>query len=501
MGIIREESRDLGLTILLLCELQGWSLRELGRRSGIDKGSINGYVKGTVKPIPRNLARLMAAFRISPLRLERLISLSRAFRLACEDAAQPGEGEAGQAPGQAARGLAGKIGGAAFDAMAPFLQQLARLDRSPAPRAEDRLWAERLWSKLELLPAGEQSRVQDLAVDVLLGDDRSWALAERLCLASTAAAANRADEALRLARLAMRIAEHVPDPDLRPRLLGWVEPFLANAFRVGGDLAASVQALAHADELWEQGAAGAPAGLLDETRRLDLKASLLMYYGRFDEVQALLADALHGAPTELARARLLIKQARNLEFAGQYEAALEALKEVKPLIDAKGDPRLVFAHDFNKTVNLLHLGRYGEAELLLPRVEALTDPGNELDGLRLRWLQGRTWAGLGRRAEAVAALSQVREYFLSERIVYDFAVVSVELGTLYLEQGRTREVQELAERMMWIFDSQGVHQEALAALALFCQAVKSGDVQAEWSRRLVKYLYRAEHDPRLRFEP
>ena len=384
-------------------------------------------------------------------------------------------------------------GWAATKAARPGLK--ADLLRRQAPRHRE--WAQERWSRLKKLPARQQEKV----VDVLLGDDRSWALAERLCLASTAAAANRADEALRLARLAVHIAEHVPDPSLRLRLLGWVEPFLANALRVGGDLAASAQVLAHADELWEQGAAGAPAGLLDETRRLDLKASLLMYYGRFEEVHSLLADALQGARTEQARARLLIKQARNLEFAGQYEAAIEALREVKPLIDAKSDPRLVFAHDFNKTVSLLHLDRYGEAALLLPRVAALTDPGNELDGVRLRWLQGRTWAGLGRRAEAVAALSQVREYFLSERIVYDFAMVSVELGTLYLEQGRTRQVPELAERMMWIFDSQGVHKEALAALALFCQAAQAGEVQAEWTRRLVKYLYRAEHNPNLKFEP
>ena len=490
------DPRDLGLTILLLCELQDMSLRELGRRSGIDKGSINAYVKGTVRPIPRNLARLTAAFRITPLRLERLISRSRAFRLAYEDASQQGEGEAAQASTEAPGALGGKLCGAVLDAMAPFLQELDQLDRGPAPRAEDRLWAESVWSRLEPFPAEDQS----VAVDVLLGDEKSWALAERICLASETAAANRADKALRLARLAVRIAEHVPDADFRPGLLGWVEPFAANALRVKGDLAVSAEALVVADALWEQGAAGVPSGLLDDTRRLDLKASLLMYYGRFEEVQALLADAMKDARTEQARARLLIKQARNLEFAGRYEDALEVLAEAKLLINAKKDPRLLFAHDFNKTVNLLHLDRFREAERLLQKVEALTDPGNELDGVRLRWLQGRTWAGLGRKAEAVAALAAVREYFLTEEIAYDFAVVSVELGTLYLEQGHPGPVRELADQMKWIFEGQGIHQEALAALALFCQAAQAEEAQAQWTRRLVKYLYRAEHDPRLRFE-
>lgn len=489
------DPRDLGLTILLLCELQNMSLRELGRRSGVDKGSINAYVKGTVRPTPRNLARLTEAFRITPLRLERLISRSRAFRLSYV-ADQQGEGAAVQAPAEAPRELEGKISSAALDAMAPFLEELGQLDRGPAPHAEDRLWAESRWSLLKPLTAADQS----VAVDVLLGDERSWALAERICLASETAAANRADEALRLARLAVRIAEHVPDQDFRPCLLGWVEPFAANALRVKGDLALSAETLAHADGLWEQGAAGTPPGFLDESRRLDLKASLLMYYGKFQEVQTLLAAAMKDARTEQARARLLIKQARNVEFAGQYETALNVLAEAKPLIDAKKDPRLLLVHDFNKTVNLLHLDRFREAERLLPKVEALTDPGNELDGVRLRWLQGRTWAGLGRRTEAVAALAAVREYFLTEEIAYDFAVVSVELGTLYLEQGRPGPVRELADQMQWIFARQGIHQEALAALALFCHAAQAEEAQAQWTRRLVKYLYRAEHDPRLRFE-
>ncbi len=226
-----------------------------------------------------------------------------------------------------------------------------------------------------------------------------------------------------------------------------------------------------------------------------------MYYGRFEEVHALLADAMQAARSEHERARLLIKKANTLIFAGRYEAALKMLAEAKPLIDAKDDPRLHLVHDFNKTVSLLHLDGFREAERLLPKVEALTDPGNELDGVRLRWLQGRTWAGLGRRAEALAALAAVREYFLTEEIAYDFAVVSVELGTLYLEQGRSGPVRELADQMKWIFVGQGIHHEALAALALFCHAAQAEEAQATWTRRLVKYLYRAEHDPRLQFEP
>lgn len=367
----------------------------------------------------------------------------------------------------------------------------AELLRRKAPR--HRRWAEERWSRIKKLKACEQAR----AVEALLGDDRSWSLAERLCLASNEAAANRADEALRLAQLAMKLAEQVPDEDFRLHLLGWVEPFLANALRVGGDLASSARSLAHADELW---AASASFGLLDEARRLDLKASLLMHYGRFEEVNSILAEALRRAQSDRARARILIMHARNLELAGEYEAAIEALEKVRPLIDTKNDPRLLFAHDFNKAVSLTHLGKYAEVEPLLLLIEAMTDDGNELDRVRLRWLQGRVWAGLGRRNEGIAALREVREYFHNERIAYDFAVVSTELGSLYLELGFNRSVQQLAEEMLWIIESQGVHKQALEALVLFCRAARIEKAQADWTRRLVKYLYRAQNNPNLKFE-
>ena len=355
-----------------------------------------------------------------------------------------------------------------------------------------RRWAEERWSRLKKRKDWEQEK----AVEALLGDDRSWALAERLCFASTEAAANRADEALRLARLAVRIAEHVPDEELRPHLLGWVEPFLANAQRVGGWLADSSRTLAHADEMW---AAGAPFGMLDEARRLDLKASLLMYYGRPEEVRSLLNLALKNAQTDNARARLLIQWAGNLELAGEYKAALEVLEQARPHIDAKSDPRLLLVHDFNKAVNLTHLDRYSEAEPLLPLIEVGTDPANELDMVRLRWLKGRIMTGVGRTPEGLAALSEVRVYFLVEGIAYDFAVVSVEMGTLFLEQGRAGMVRELADQMKWIFQSQGIHKQALEALALFCHAVQMEEAQVDWARRLVKYLNRAQNNPSLRF--
>ncbi|HET9228853.1 MAG TPA: helix-turn-helix transcriptional regulator [Thermoanaerobaculia bacterium] len=263
----RYSARDLGLAIDQLCEITGITRNELSRRSGIDKRSLNRYVKGEVWPTPQTLNRIAAVFNLPSRIFERLAPRCRASRLDVEESLRSGPEEA--------QGLKEKIGNAALDAMAPFLQQLERLDRGTNPLAEDRLWAEALWARWEALPDEQRARTQEIVSEVLLGDERTWALAERFCLASASAAADRIDEAMRLTHLASRLAQHVPGESWRQRLLGWVELFRSNAQRAGGDLAASATTLAQADALWERGATGSPAGLLDESRRLDLKAALV----------------------------------------------------------------------------------------------------------------------------------------------------------------------------------------------------------------------------------
>jgi hypothetical protein len=71
---------------------------------------------------------------------------------------------------------------------------------------------------------------------------------------------------------------------------------------------------------------------------------------------------------------------------------------------------------------------------------------------------------------------------------------------LYLEEGRTAEVKRLVLLMEPVFRDQGVHAEAQKALELFRQAVGLETLTVELVRRLVAYLYRAQHNPELRFE-
>jgi len=360
----------------------------------------------------------------------------------------------------------------------------------------DRRRAATLWKSLRALPPQRRR----LAVE---GERRywTWALAERLCEESVRAAAHRADEGVELSRLALRVAELAPGSEpWRSRLLGWVWAFVANARRVQGDLPGAEEGFLRSDRLLEMGADADP-GLLDATRPLDLKASLRRYQGRFDEALALLEQALKANGGDVARARIRINKANTLELQGDFEKAIAELHQAESLLKGSQDIRILWVVEHSLIRNLFQLGRYMEAEKRLPEARRrAVETGNELDLLRVLWAEGTVAAGLGQREQAVAALEQVRRYFNVHRIAYDAALVSLELAVLYLEEGRTGEVKRLSEEMFWIFKAQGVHQEALAALRLFCEAGAREEVSADLARRLIEYLSKARSQPGLRFE-
>jgi tetratricopeptide (TPR) repeat protein len=328
----------------------------------------------------------------------------------------------------------------------------------------------------------------------------TWAHAERLALESERAAPNDADRAVELAGLAVRLAEKVPVPEAcRPFLLGWCWAFLGNARRVSGHLPDAEGGFRQADRLWQQGQ-GDPWPL-DASRLLDLKASLRMYQGRFGEAVPFLDQALNEASTETGRCRLLIKQATILLFEEQYSQALNRLEQAEALVNEVDDPRTILVLRFNVVVNLAQLEKYADADTRLEDVRRRAVAlGNRLDLVRVLWIQARVWAGLGRRDEAVAAFRQVQEELTSRNIPFDAALVSLELAVLWLDEGRTKEVKELALSMAWIFDSQEVHKEALAALTLFREAALKEAATAALTRRVLRFLERARAAPELRFE-
>ncbi|HSK81376.1 MAG TPA: hypothetical protein VLQ45_33290 [Thermoanaerobaculia bacterium] len=377
-----------------------------------------------------------------------------------------------------------------------------------AELARSRFEAPALWEKLaRYSPEKRRGLIQD--TDRFL----SWGLCELLCRQSREVTTGDAVQAVELAELAVLVADRLPanrpfEPEwlCELRALAWA--YLGNARRVLGELRSAEEAFSRADELWTKGEAevGDPLGYGPVI--LDLQASLLRDQRRFREavmyLDQVVAAYRDGRPevrdTHLA-GRALVNKAYTLDQMGEPERALEALREAAPLVDSKRDPRLFLCLQHNLLLFLTNLGRHREAAALLPKVDTLTrEVGNALDLVRLRWAEGRIAAGLGQTARAVELFQSVRQDFLTQGIGYDAALVSLELAALYAREGKTAEMKELAGEMLPVFQSRDVHREALAALAVFQQAVAREAAGAELVGRVAAFLDRARHDPGLRFD-
>ena len=221
-----------------------------------------------------------------------------------------------------------------------------------------------------------------------------------------------AGRAVELAELAVLIAGFAPgEESWRWRLQGFAAAHRGNARRVGGDLPGADEAFRRALELLGggparrsgaafRGAGSQPGGLFTHRSRPSAGS------GGPSRPRA---GGQSGSPA----AKSSDPEGASPGSGRDYEGALAMLRQAGPLnAEQKNDRRLASMLRQNPALLLCHLGRYAEAEALLPEIRVLTmQLDNKLDSLRLRWLEGRVAAGLGRAEEALAALSQVRAGF------------------------------------------------------------------------------------------
>jgi tetratricopeptide (TPR) repeat protein len=460
------EPEELGLGLTILGLIRGLNQGGLAEAARLPASAVSKYARGETTPSPPTLQRLLDALRVGPPGLERSIALVRSIR----EGAPPGEGfsELSRSLGLLLEREIGMRG--------------SRLAGGP-PDSDERRRAPELWARLRRYSAGERRAI------VLESEElRSWALCELLCEESAGAAAHSAIDARERAELALLVAVLMSTENERWsfRLQGYAWTFVGNARRVQGDLPGADEAFRCSKELWQAGAPADP-GLLDEARLLDLEASLRREQRRLSEALALLDQALPLAHSGEVKGRILVKRGKTLEELGDYEGAVATLRRAAPLVDEGKDPRLLLVFRFNLLENLFQTGRFSEAESMFPGVRELTAVlGNELDLVRLRWLEGRVAAGLDRVVEAEQAFREVWGEFMAREIGYDAALVSLELAVLLAEQERTREVKELARQIAPLFKAQGVDRETLATLRLFCQAADKEMVTASLARRFLK---------------
>ena len=364
-----------------------------------------------------------------------------------------------------------------------------------AALARSRAEAPRLLEELTALDP------QDLAQ--LQADQRfvSWGLCELLVRMSRQTAPENATEALRLAGLAVKIADELSDVELFEEQ--WVYQLrslalasLGNARKVQGDLSGAERSFELADSWWDKGTADSEDALGYEPIILDLKAPLRTAQRRFAEAIDLLDRAvilfLEGEPAHRdphLAGRSLISKAFVLIEQGESESAIQVLKKANGLIDPARDPRLLLCVRHNLVDNLSKMGRPSEAADLLPDLRKLAAAhGSAGDHLRLQWVEGRIAAGLGDLHRARTLLAEVRQRFLANDNPYEAALATLDLVVPDLLDGKIAEVRELVDEMVAVFRDHDVPREALAALLLFQEAARRETATTDLAREVAVSL-------------
>ena len=188
-------------------------------------------------------------------------------------------------------------------------------------------------------------------------------------------------------------------------------------------------------------------------------------------------------------------------YAGRPEDGIPLLKQALELIDAEQEPRLLLCARHNLIDYLASAGRFLDAQSLYRETRPLyRDFPDAWAQNRRKWVRGKIARGLGQSRLAESLFLAARDGFVGEGLPYDTALVSLELASLYAEQGRTQDLKKLAREMLPIFSSLQIHREALAALTFLRQAIEAEKASVEVVTGVASYLRRARHNPELRFE-
>src|SRR4029077_8328801 len=197
---------------------------------------------------------------------------------------------------------------------------------------------------------------------------------------------------------------------------------------------------------------------------------------------------------------ILLNKASTCQHSGKHEEALEVLEKAAHAIEGDRRPRLRCVLLYNQASSLCALDRAEEAEPIVREVRHLAEHlRNEIDLIKTLWLEGKCAAGMGRKAEALANLEQVRRDFEDLDLPFDYALATLDAVLLYREEGRFSEIKALAVKILEIFKAQKVHREAITSITLFQEAAESERVTLDLILRLQDYLSKARSNLTLHF--